>query len=241
MLLSLIIWRKTALNPASFQATLRFTCEARHVSAVRTERKTEQRHAWEGDMRGWWSSDLMFLLGYCFRHFRLRMFCMHSFAALETTSFLTSAVLASSLTERLESDSRFVCKNSRWDTSRMRTPSAASFLQSELDTELLQKLFETANLTKHGATSLLQASYEEAINSGAIEFAGENSAGIIFVLIAVSICIASMLVMCVCDNCCKGSSETYWSDPDDSFIQTGEVAEEAEGHKSKPAFLGGRG
>lgn len=119
----------------------------------------------------------------------------------------------------------------------MRTPSAASFLQSELDTELLQKLFETANLTKHGATSLLQASYEEAINLGAIEFAGENSAGIIFVLIAVSICIASMLVMCVCDNCCKGSSETYWSDPDDSFIQTGEVAEAAEGHKSKPAFL----
>ena len=166
---------------------------------------------------------------------------MHSFAALETTSFLTSAVLASSLSERLESDSRFVCKNSRWDTSRMRTPSAASFLQSELDTELLQKLFETANLTKHGATSLLQASYEEAINLGAIEFAGENSAGIIFVLIAVSICIASMLVMCVCDNCCKGSSETYWSDPDDSFIQTGEVAEAAEGHKSKPAFLGGRG
>jgi len=79
----------------------------------------------------------------------------------------------------------------------MRTPGAASFLQNELDTELLQKLFETANVTKHGATSLLQASYEEAINSGAIEFAAENS-GFIMVIIVVCICIASVLVVCVC-------------------------------------------
>ena len=137
---------------------------------------------------------------------------------------------------------RPVClqKFSDLDTSRMRTPSAASFLQSELDTELLQKLFETANLTKHGATSLLQASYEEAINSGAIEFAGENSAGIIFV-IGVGICIVGILVMCLCDKCCHGSTDNFWSDPDpdDSFIQTGEVAGAAEGHESKAAFLGG--
>ena len=125
----------------------------------------------------------------------------------------------------------------------MRTPGANSFLQKELDTELLQKLFETANLTKHGASSLLHASYEEAINSGAIEFdsAEVNSAWIIAALIVVGIIIGTV-VACICLwACCHGicaaMQGTTRCNP--SLVQTGEVAWADEGDEYKRESLGG--